>query len=209
MNKILEKIKECKKHQLQEKQNIDLNSEIYEIDELPAKDIFKTELEKVSGIFFYCSNNVNFVLKLNNLIQKKKWNNLFTYETQIIEQFKKVNIPITADESEFLTMEVGINFCEHLVAKTGSVVVSSNQTAGRQLNVYAPVLIIVAYKKQLVLDIADAITNIKNKYNDNLPSLISIITGPSRTADIEKTLILGMHGPKELYVFLIDNKTYK
>jgi len=42
------------------------------------------------------------------------------------------------------------------------------------------------------------------KYNGNMPSMISIATGPSRTADIEKTLVLGAHGPKEVYVFFID-----
>jgi L-lactate dehydrogenase complex protein LldG len=42
------------------------------------------------------------------------------------------------------------------------------------------------------------------KYNSNLPSMISIASGPSRTADIEKTLVLGAHGPKEVYLFFID-----
>jgi len=36
--------------------------------------------------------------------------------------------------------------------------------------------------------------------------MISLITGPSRTADIEKTLVMGAHGPKELYVFLLDEE---
>ncbi|MFZ4706049.1 MAG: LUD domain-containing protein, partial [Bacteroidales bacterium] len=35
--------------------------------------------------------------------------------------------------------------------------------------------------------------------------LISVITGPSRTADIEKTLVMGAHGPRELFVFLIED----
>ena len=208
MNNILQKIKDCKRNQLTEQNDVDLNNEIYELDESPLKDIFKTELEKVSGNFFYCSDNVNFVLKLNNLIQKKKWNNLFTYETQIIEQLNNVNISVSSNENELLNLDVGINFCEYLVARTGSVVISSKQTAGRQLNVFAPVLIIIAYKNQLVVDIGDALKNLTTKYNNNLPSLISTITGPSRTADIEKTLILGMHGPKELYVFLIDKSNF-
>jgi len=42
------------------------------------------------------------------------------------------------------------------------------------------------------------------KYKDNLPSLITFATGPSRTADIEKTLVVGVHGPKEVYCFLVD-----
>ena len=45
----------------------------------------------------------------------------------------------------------------------------------------------------------------KKRYASDLPSQISIISGPSRTADIEKTLVMGAHGPKELYVFFVDD----
>jgi L-lactate dehydrogenase complex protein LldG len=44
----------------------------------------------------------------------------------------------------------------------------------------------------------------KEKYGVKLPSMISFATGPSRTADIEKTLVVGVHGPKEVYCFLAD-----
>jgi L-lactate dehydrogenase complex protein LldG len=54
------------------------------------------------------------------------------------------------------------------------------------------------------MDLKDGFKLLKNKYGHNTPSLISTITGPSRTADIEKTLVLGAHGPKELFVFLLD-----
>ena len=55
------------------------------------------------------------------------------------------------------------------------------------------------------MDLKDGFKLIKNKYGTQIPSMISTITGPSRTADIEKTLVLGAHGPKELFVFLIDD----
>ena len=57
----------------------------------------------------------------------------------------------------------------------------------------------------MVLDIKDGFKLLKNKYGNRLPSMISNVTGPSRTADIEKTLVLGAHGPKELFVFLLDD----
>jgi L-lactate dehydrogenase complex protein LldG len=82
--------------------------------------------------------------------------------------------------------------------------VSSKQTAGRKLNVFPPIHIVIARKSQLVFEISEAYENIMNKYKNVVPSMISIITGPSRTADIEKTLILGAHGPKEFIVFLLN-----
>ena len=98
-----------------------------------------------------------------------------------------------------------ITSCEFLVARTGSIVISSRQTSGRRLAVFPSTHIVVAYTSQLVRDVKDALEGIKNKYGDQLPSMITTITGPSRTADIEKTLILGAHGTKEVYVFLVDD----
>ena len=45
---------------------------------------------------------------------------------------------------------------------------------------------------------------VKDKYGNDLPSLITFASGPSRTADIEKTLVVGVHGPKEVYLFLVE-----
>jgi L-lactate dehydrogenase complex protein LldG len=64
---------------------------------------------------------------------------------------------------------------------------------------------VIARTGQLVMDLKDGFQLLKSKYGQNIPSLISTITGPSRTADIEKTLVLGAHGPKELFVFLVDD----
>lgn len=81
---------------------------------------------------------------------------------------------------------------------------SSAQAKGRTASVYAPIHICVAYTSQLVYDLKDALQKAKDKYGNSLPSLITFATGPSRTADIEKTLVVGVHGPKEVYVFLIE-----
>jgi len=99
-------------------------------------------------------------------------------------------------------VEAGITGCEYLVAETGSILVSSAQQGGRRLFIYPPAHIVIASKKQVVLSLEDGYAALSEKYQNNLPSQILLITGPSRTADIEKTLILGAHGPKELHVFL-------
>jgi L-lactate dehydrogenase complex protein LldG len=85
------------------------------------------------------------------------------------------------------------------------MVLSAALPEGRTASVYAPVHICVARTSQLVWDIADAIQFLKQKYPGGLPSLVSFATGPSRTADIEKTLVVGVHGPKEVYCFLVED----
>jgi L-lactate dehydrogenase complex protein LldG len=57
-----------------------------------------------------------------------------------------------------------------------------------------------------VADIGDALQLLQGKYGaDKLPSMFSLATGPSRTADIEKTLVLGAHGPRSITLFLLDD----
>ncbi len=98
-----------------------------------------------------------------------------------------------------------ITGCETLVGRTGSVIVSSRQTLGRIAPVYYPVHIIVAYAHQVVMDIKDSFGEIKERYGKDLPSMINLNTGPSRTADIEKTLVVGVHGPGEVFCFFIND----
>ena len=69
-----------------------------------------------------------------------------------------------------------------------------------------PVHIVIASIEDLVFDMGDAIVKLKGKYMDHLPSALFFATGPSRTADIEKRLVLGVHGPKEVYLFLLKNE---
>jgi L-lactate dehydrogenase complex protein LldG len=101
--------------------------------------------------------------------------------------------------------DAAITTCEALVARTGSMVLSAAQDSGRTVSVYAPIHICIAYTHQLVFDVKDALQMMKEKYGDKLPSFLSFATGPSRTADIEKTLVVGVHGPKEVYCFLVDS----
>jgi L-lactate dehydrogenase complex protein LldG len=105
---------------------------------------------------------------------------------------------------DLASSDAAITTCEWLVARTGSIVMSAVQSSGRTVSVYAPIHICIAYTNQLVFDVKDVLLKAKEKYGTNLPSLITFATGPSRTADIEKTLVVGVHGPKEVYVFLVD-----
>ena len=63
--------------------------------------------------------------------------------------------------------------------------------------------VVLARREQLVADLPAAFELLKQKYAANYPSMISFITGPSRTGDIERILVLGAHGPKRLTIFLI------
>lgn len=96
--------------------------------------------------------------------------------------------------------DVGLTECDALVAQTGSVVVTSASAGGRALSVLPPHHVVLARRDQLVADLPAAFRLLQEKYAASYPSMISFITGPSRTGDIERILVLGAHGPKKLTV---------
>ena len=99
--------------------------------------------------------------------------------------------------------DVGISECDALIAQTGSVLVTSRSAGGRALSVLPPHHVVLARRDQLVPDLPAAFELLKMEYGDNYPSMISFITGPSRTGDIERILVLGAHGPKKLTVLCV------
>ncbi len=107
------------------------------------------------------------------------------------------------DKHALEACDAGITACEALVSQTGSVLVSSATCGGRSLSVLPHVHIVVAAIDQVVGTLADAFARVRQRYGGRLPSMLSFITGPSRTGDIERILVLGAHGPKELVVILV------
>jgi L-lactate dehydrogenase complex protein LldG len=107
------------------------------------------------------------------------------------------------DVHELESCDAGVSECDALIAQTGSVLVTSRSAGGRALSVLPPHHVVIARREQLVADLPAAFDLLKQKYSRNYPSMISFITGPSRTGDIERILVLGAHGPKRLTIFLI------
>jgi L-lactate dehydrogenase complex protein LldG len=107
------------------------------------------------------------------------------------------------EKSALSACDAGITACECLVAQTGSVMVTSSTCGGRSLSVLPPHHIVIARREQLVADLQSAFAFAKQKFGGSFPSMMSFITGPSRTGDIERILVLGAHGPKRLTVFLV------
>ncbi len=122
------------------------------------------------------------------------------------ESWLQANVAVQTEDiaaREFAHFKAGITTVESLVARTGSIVVSSAGNGGRRLSVLPPFHIAIATVDQLVNSLDDAIANFRRSGRERLTSALTIITGPSRTADIEKILVLGAHGPKRLAVILI------
>lgn len=179
------------------------NQSVFHPLQQDAEVEFAEQFTQLQGKFIFCINQQEFAFQLGSLVKKQDWEKVYCLEEKLIA-------PVAAQlegrlvKTDLAGCDVAITGCESLVARTGTIVMSSAQLSGRNTSVYAPIHICIAYTNQLVYDLKDALQAARDKYGSNLPSLLTFATGPSRTADIEKTLVVGVHGPKEVYVFLIE-----
>jgi L-lactate utilization protein LutC len=97
--------------------------------------------------------------------------------------------------------DLGVTGCDCLIAQTGSIFVTTRSAGGRALSVLPPAHLVVARRDQLVPDLAAAFVLMRERYDGHWPSSLALISGPSRTADIEKILVMGAHGPKRVVVY--------
>lgn len=203
--KILNRLKEARESRSGELiPEPDFQSPIYHEPKGSLADWFQENLELVAGKV-YRPRNLNEAVKLiAEFKNEENWTNLFCADKLLQSALTKRKVEFQQNEDDFLKLQVGITPCEFLVAHLGSVMISSGGDSGRRLHVFPETHLVVAHQRQLVKHLDDAMEAIQLKYHGNLPSSITNITGPSRTADIEKTLVMGMHGPKKLIVLLCD-----
>jgi L-lactate dehydrogenase complex protein LldG len=182
--------------------HIDFDSSVYKpMNDTPDVN-FAQEFSKVGGVFIYCEDEAEVVSTLAALNEECNWHNVYCAEPEFQYMLTQAGVTFESDEESIQQLHVGITGCEFVIARLGSVMVSSKNS--RRLNVYPETHVVIAYVNQLVDDLKDAFSAIQEKYAGKLPSMISVITGPSRTADIEKTLVMGAHGPRELFLILVE-----
>jgi L-lactate dehydrogenase complex protein LldG len=184
--------------------NSEGNTSVYHPSTQEFEVEFAEQFTKLQGRFIFCINQQELAFQLNSLVKKQDWRKVYCLEEKLLGPVAE-QMADRLVKTDLANCDVSITGCECLVARTGSIMLSAALPGGRTTSVYAPIHICIAYTSQLVYDVKDALQLIKDKYGNAIPSLITFATGPSRTADIEKTLVVGVHGPKEVYVFLVED----
>jgi L-lactate dehydrogenase complex protein LldG len=136
------------------------------------------------------------------------WRRIASHRSPLIESALAGQTVLWTDEGYDRTAlescDVGITGCDALIAQTGGVLVTARSCGGRGLSVLVPHHVVLARPEQLVPDLSAAFALLSSRYGASLPSSISFITGPSRTGDIERILVLGAHGPARLTIVLLN-----
>ena len=172
---------------------------------------FQANAAELKAQFVLCASREDLFTQLRALGIAEKWSGVATHRGELAGAASaSLGLPTLTtdggyDVNAMESCSAAITECDALVAQTGSVLVTSRSAGGRALSVLPPHHVVVARRSQLVRDLPAAFELLQQKYADNYPSMISFITGPSRTGDIERILVLGAHGPKKLTIFCIQD----
>lgn len=185
--------------------DVDLKSNVFQEFKEDASVEFAEQFAKVGGKFIYCADDREMLSFLKILFTEEKWEKGIINDSvieQICNDAGVANEFLTQDHKE---VKVVVTLCDFLVARFGSIMVSSGLKNGRRIFAIPDIHVVIARANQLVPELSDALDNMKQKYNDNWPSMVINIAGPSRVVDIGNMMVQGAQGPKELYLLYIDN----
>lgn len=171
--------------------------------------LFARNAAELKAEFFLLKTEAELPAQLQRLAQENAWKQVATHRGALTDlALRGTSLAVVTVDGGYRVEEMeaadaGLTECESLVAQTGSVLVSSRASGGRALSVLPPHHVVVARASQMVGDLTQAFAVLREKYGTDYPSMLSFVTGPSRTGDIERILVLGAHGPKRLTIFCV------
>jgi L-lactate dehydrogenase complex protein LldG len=172
--------------------------------------LFRKNAAELRADFKPVADAAEMVRELKAMLLRERWTRAAAHRGELSRAAAEaLGLPVLWTDSGYAKTDlagcdVGISECDLLVAQTGTVVVTSRSAGGRALSCLPPHHVVIARRDQLVPDLPAAFEYLKSAYGSQYPSMISFITGPSRTGDIERILVLGAHGPRQLTVFCIE-----
>ena len=170
-----------------------------------AEFTFVKRFKENGGIFMYFEEMEHFKEAMKQFIVENSWNPLLTTSHAIKEIFADTDIEFQEDYNNLQRKKnVSIIDCECMIAQTGSIMVSDATAGSRAAYAFSDTLIVVAHPSQIVAKMKDAFWLMKEKYSDNQPAIMTIISRSTRSTDIENTLVIGAYGFKQIALFLVE-----
>ena len=166
---------------------------------------FIERFKENGGIFMYFEEIEYFKEAMKQFVVENNWNPLLTTSPLIKEIFAGTDIELYDDYNNLERKKnVSIIDCECLIAQTGSILVSEDTAGSRSAYSCADTLLVLARPSQFVAKMKDAFAFMKEKYGDNQPISMTIISGASNSIDIDNTLVTGVFGCKQIALFLVE-----
>ena len=172
-------------------------------------EILAEQLAKLKAVLIRVPDQAAATQALTELAETKAWKKVAYHGAPSVRatvaglRCESWEADASFDKQGLEGCDAGVTTCEAIVAQLGAILVSSATSGGRALSILPHVHVVVADVSQVVPDLGAALAHAQARYGEAMPSMLSFITGPSRTGDIERILVLGAHGPKELYLILV------
>jgi len=157
--------------------------------------LFKENVESVAG---HCVTTTDVADALRRIIA-----DLGAQRVAVSDAPEFAAFGVVPSAREVFDFEVGITNAQAAIAETGTLVLDSSCERNRLVSVVPPVHIAIVAASRIYATLADVLAMLQSA--PEVSPAITFITGPSRTADIELTLTIGVHGPKELYVIIDES----
>jgi len=182
---------------------------------------FAKELEAVNGRVYRVEEGEGRREKIcriiEEIIRERGFQNCATSEEKYLKELELDNFLIDkgfgvlkdfAAKSDLSNVEVGITCAQYAIAKTGTLVITHSKENQRWLSLLPQVHVVIIEKGNILSDTSELVAILDDSLFSNRGDIrksnsITWITGPSRTADIELNLVLGVHGPKELLCIVV------
>jgi L-lactate dehydrogenase complex protein LldG len=178
------------------------------IDCMPV-DLFKKNLELVDGNCIIAHTESEIAESLTRIISNLRAQRIAISDVPFVERVMHLTdleieaMDIAPDARKIFSFDVGITTAQAAIAETGTLVLDSADERHRLVSLVPPVHIAIVNASRIVRTLGEAL-NLLHDGKEISPA-VTFVTGPSRTADIELTLTIGVHGPQELYVIVYEN----
>lgn len=167
---------------------------------------FVQKFKEMGGIFIYLESEAEFGECMRQLAPQNGWEPLWCNQPSMQALLDRYSVRYQEKMPEGENLKrVVFTRCEHLVAQTGSILITDEDNMSRQLFSQADVLLVLAHTEQIVSGLKEALHSLKKRLGEQKARQAILITGMTRTYDIEQHLVSGVYGPRQIAVFLIDS----
>jgi L-lactate dehydrogenase complex protein LldG len=193
--------------------------EVWKTEGLPTAELsvhFQTNLETVKGELVRCTDLNDAAQKISDFFAAIGAEKIAVLDRplskQVAEKLTKQTLVFPPDNAADITakelsvMDAGLVSPEYLLSDTGSCLFAAPAAFDRLTTYITPVSVVIADETMLRENLPTAWQELTPRLKTATTGEFVIVTGPSRTADIEKILVLGVHGPRRLVVFLTCGK---
>ncbi len=171
-------------------------------ENISIDEVFVHNFVAKGGMFLYCLNKTELTTTLNDILKENNWSQISLLNNSLSSFFKNKEVNFVEEFDENIPV---FSVCEYLISDNGGILFSSNQLKSTKLSEMPQNFIVYATTSQMVKSMGQALTGIKKRYKENLPTNISAIKNYAVNKNEDNLLNLGNTNSKNLYLLLLED----